>query len=476
MPPPPCWLALMDNLSISFQDSKFARQFRTNLRTWVSNIGQAADHDDSWWASNSGIKDEFLPKLESYSLSGNQKRLLQYLDQKLGAGAGAGIVDTQAGFYLTPNGRRAYHEVFTIVLASSLFLLWALKLCNKDEKTRGRLDSDLESCQDICVMTALCLNFLGILEDFAFCRGPLPLHIEWYLGRGNNSSAEDPSVDSSLMQHVEDTTFGEEQDISVIPELAYAPFESDLEFPVETEKVHAFVRWLRLTTFHQHSVYFLMKTDSFDRIHNISFGLIRTPVPEAPSDMESLQTCLAGVSISQADREQIERDILTNSEPLDPDLFTGTYHCEAVLLSLYLSSKSGHRHPSVPDLLRYEARRMLVTLCTVSTACCPICATLYTIAGFTRPSTPGKYSSDGCCLPPWLPREYAAAVAAELDINLQAAVNQRIKEMNTYTDSTGKGLARGSQSPVPSAKQPVGARVNHDENTPPPRYSTPPPS
>jgi hypothetical protein len=176
--------------------------------------------------------------------------------------------------------------------------------------------------------------------------------------------------------------------------------------------------------------------------------------------MQSLQSYLSKMKKPKnSDDITLVIDALGRSER-EVDKFTGTYHCEAILLSLYLlhyETRANAANDSdfsafcksvgVDPLLAEAAGNFFTSVVAVSKRCCPVCKELFRVMYdvFKKQcSIMGSHTAySPCALPPFLPKKYADMVADALETRLEQRLGDYI------TSQRNKQFRdRGSASPV----------------------------
>ena len=90
--------------------------------------------------------------------------------------------------------------------------------------------------------------------------------------------------------------------------------------------------------------------------------------------MEPLDTFLPCLALAPKDQDVFSREL--NMLSKKHATFGGTWHCETVLLSLFLLSHDSKDYDDVPRELRIDANKLFPYLVAVSKQCCPVCTTL----------------------------------------------------------------------------------------------------
>jgi hypothetical protein len=224
-------------------------------------------------------------------------------------------------------------------------------------------------------------------------------------------------------------------------------------FVVPKGRAAAVLRWLRLITLHQSAIWSLLRTSTVEQLAGLSLNLVQTTIPCDDKEMEPLESYLSSMKIPSHDIGLFVEVMQRQGKKVDD--FQGTYHCEAVLLSLYLLHDETRKHNAtssefpalVADALAEAAGNFFPKVVAVSKRCCPVCNQLFKavhkILGipYTIIGTHAAYSA--CALPPFLPKQYAQAVADALETRLKPALGDYIANLDDK-----QRIDRGSASPA----------------------------
>jgi hypothetical protein len=154
-------------------------------------------------------------------------------------------------------------------------------------------------------------------------------------------------TNSDISGEVDDNTTGEGAD--VVPSLrqmvvlhvkkggrAGAAKEPSSSFFVSGGRGAAVLRWLRLITLHHFAIWSLLSTSTVKKLPQLSLNLVQTTLPCEDQAMQPLEPYFNGMEKPpNSDDIRLFVEAMERQEK-DVDVFKGTYHCEAILLSLYL--------------------------------------------------------------------------------------------------------------------------------------------
>lgn len=107
-------------------------------------------------------------------------------------------------------------------------------------------------------------------------------------------------------------------------------------FPVDEGPVAAIPRWLRLITLHTCSVESLANTTTRSKLEKLDVKILQSSLLQADTDMEPLAACLKRFIPATDDQDSLLKEVERLAKSGAVERFSGTWHCEAVLLSLYL--------------------------------------------------------------------------------------------------------------------------------------------
>lgn len=142
--------------------------------------------------------------------------------------------------------------------------------------------------------------------------------------------------------------------------------------------------------------------------------------------------------------------------------FTGSYHPEALFLSLKLPVSDNLHHDSIPSDVWELAKKLDLSHLGVSTRCCPVCSMLLKITArrlsITIRSPEQHATYYACVLPPWLPARYADEIYEKLEGSMRRAVSTLAK---LGIEGMSRARDRGTQSPEHQAEytRSLGART-----------------
>jgi hypothetical protein len=435
------WKAVHDKRVASLSDPHLQAKYKSTLALIFDSDTSGSFHEiDSWsdsqWDELTGFNNQQnIEKLRNYRPTEFEMTSVTYCSEEYGSPL---LLDTK-GAYLQPKARKAFHATVTALCTDSLL---GLKLLS-DLGTRVTDSIANTEVQELVNWTTQSMLYLKLIS---YNSPLLPVHLEWFLKSGSQSPIfYKKDLDGDVEMDMQDNLDAEENETSVdILDHRYNAI-----FGVACSYAKAIVRWLRLTTLHTHCVESLIHTSTISKLRKLEIRLITTPLPEEDPQMENLQSFLEAriPEIPAVEVTSLVKEIekLARISRL-PDEFKGSFHCEAILLSLYLLAKEGKDHVGVDDELKNWAGNLFPQLVAVTKACCPVCATLVDVvanelqikidfSGIHRDFTP-------CALPPWLPKRYAKKVADRLEPQLDEAINEKrlALEMQRRKD-------RGSQSP-----------------------------
>jgi hypothetical protein len=336
---------------------------------------------------------------------------------------------------------------------------------------------------------------LNHLEILAYRSPILGIHLDWLDQKQPNnkrkSVAIEQPIDSDILGQDDDEIMGEDDDdimgetddnitgegADIVPSLKQMVLhhvrkgakERSSSFLVPRGRAAAVLRWLRLITLHQSAIWSLLRTSTVEKLAGLSLNLVQTTIP-CDKEMESLESYFSSMEIPlNSDDIGLFVDAMQR-EGKKVDDFQGTYHCEAVLLSLYLLHHETRKHNAtssefsafVADDLAEAAGNFFPKVVAVSKRCCPVCNQLFQavhkILGipYTIIGTHAAYSA--CALPPFLPKQYAQAVADALEKRLEPALGVYMARLHNKQQ-----FDRGSASPTyPEAVQSIKRTLRPD--------------
>jgi hypothetical protein len=390
-----------------------------------------------------------------------------------------GHMPEEEGFYLTAAGRRAYHQLVTTCVWNALLYLNLLK------KNKDAVADELQVDSDITRLTHQACWALHHLEMLAYRSPILGIHLDWLdkknpntkrksneIEKPTNSDISDEAddnrmdeIDDNIMGEADDNIMGEEADVvPCLKEMVVrnvktggrggAAKEPSSSFLVSGGRGAAVLRWLRLTTLHNFAIYNLLSTNTVKKLPQLSLNLVQTTLPCEDEAMQPLEPYFNGME-TPLDSEDIRLFVeAMQRQEKNVDVFKGTYHCEAILLSLYLlhhetrdNEDASFGLPAfVADDLEKAAGNFFPGVVAVSKRCCPVCNqlfhTVHEILGkpYNIIGTHAAYSA--CALPPFLPKKYAQMVADALEKQLEPALENYLKGLRKR-----RTFDRGSSSP-----------------------------
>jgi hypothetical protein len=390
-----------------------------------------------------------------------ERRIWKYLVQKKFK---LEPIPKEKGFYLTAPGRRAYHQLVTTCVWNALLYLQLLK------KHEARVNKNHQDKSDIYKLTDEANLALHSLEMLAYRNPIIGIHLDW-LDKKNPNNKRKPNEDENPTNG--DIT-GEEADI--VPSLKGIVLKKPSStFLVSGGRGAAVLRWLRLITLHHFAIWTLLSTDTVLKLPQLSINLVKTGLPIELNQMQSLQSYLSKMKKPKnSDDITLVINALGRSER-EVDIFRGTYHCEAILLSLYLLHYETRANAAVDfdlfcqsvgvdPLLADAAGNFFTRVVAVSKRCCPVCNQLFRVMYQVlrkQYSIMGSHTAySPCALPPFLPKKYADMWRMHLKNLLEPRLDDYImlQRNNQFRD-------RGSASPVQYLQG------NSDEYYPPEYYS-----
>jgi hypothetical protein len=370
-------------------------------------------------------------------------------------------IPKEKGFYLTADGRRAYHQLVTTCVWNALLYLHLLK------KYEDRVTKAGQTASDIHKLTSNANWALHCLQLLAYGNPIIGIHLDWL-------DKKNPNNKKRKLNEVENPTIGDitGEEVDIVPSLERMDLDqSDGAAKGPSSRVRvsggrgaAVLRWLRLITLHHSGIRTLLSTKTVLKLPQLSISLVQTGLPTELNEMQSLESYLRKMEKLKNDDINLVMETLRCSER-EVEKFTGTYHCEAILLSLYLlhyetnyealanaaneSDFSGfYKSVGVDPVLAKAAGNFFTRVVAVSKRCCPVCNELFGVMdavfnGKKPSSITGSHTTYyPCALPPFLPKKYADMVAQ----NLEARLGLRLPE---YITTQRKKLFkdRGSASP-----------------------------
>jgi hypothetical protein len=366
-------------------------------------------------------------------------------------------IPNEKGFYLTARGRRAYHQLVTTCVWNALLYLKLLK------KHEACVDKNYQDNSDIRKLTDEASWALNHLEMLAYRNPIIGIHLDWLDKKIPNHKRKLDEVQNLPNGDIT----GEAADI--LPSLkalalngpAGAAEEPSSRYLISGGRGAAVLRWLRLITLHHFSIWTLLSTATVQKLPQLSINLVQTRLPYEPHEMQSLESYFRDMK-NPPRSEDITLIVegLQRQETDNVDVFKGTYHCEAILLSLYLLSyETRNADESFDDLSRFyqalgvpriladDAGNFFTRVVAVSKRCCPVCNELFRVMerelgnSYNIMGSHTTYSP--CALPFFLPKKYADMVADELEKRLEP----QLKDYITVQRHRRK-FDRGTQSPV----------------------------
>ena len=421
---------------------------------------------------------EFTDRLQAYKPNDYELCISKHCSKVWGMTE----LPVQEGFYLTDAGRRAYHEMLTTCFANTLL---GLRLISKlGSAVSGSVKNDSE-IYDILQFAAGSIRNLFYLAYYSPLLG---IHLKWLLELSSPTASQQPTSDfnQGLIhgQRVETTICqqpvqpaairgsqirkSKKRDADQLDALEESSFHSDggkmfkaldeiLDsdivpnrdelFPIRDYAVTSILRWLRLITLHTCSIESLALTDTCNKLKSLDVKLLQTTLPQGDTDMEPLDACLERLIPDLKDREAFSDTVRTLSKNHTVE-FRGTWHCEALLLSLYLLSLDGKDRDGVPCKLRWDANTLFPHIVAVSKECCPVCTTLFQAVSeqqhWEATAVIGSHQTySACALPPWLPKRFCDKVTEILEDQLRLSIDERLEVSRRQ-----RRFSRGSVSPI----------------------------
>jgi hypothetical protein len=364
-------------------------------------------------------------------------------------------IPNEKGFYLTARGRRAYHQLVTTCVWNALLYLKLLK------KHEACVDKNYQDNSDIRKLTDEASWALHYLEMLAYRNPIIGIHLDWLDKKNPNNKRKSDEVQNPTNGDIT----GEGADI--VPSLkAYGPAgpakEPSSRYLVSGGRGAAVLRWLRLITLHHFSVWTLLSTAMVQKLPQLSINLVQTRLPYELHEMQSLESYFRDMKNPPRSEDiTLIVEALQRQETDNVDVFKGTYHCEAILLSLYLLSYETRKNADegfddlsrfyqslgVPRILADDAGNFFTRVVAVSKRCCPVCNELFRVMerelgkSYNIMGSHTTYSP--CALPFFLPKKYADMVADELEERLKPQLKNYITVQRHR-----RTFDRGSQSPV----------------------------
>ena len=437
---------------------------------------------------------EFTDGLMAYKPNEYEHCISQHCSKVWGIQA----LPVEEGFYLTAAGRSAYHEMLTTCLGNTLL---GLKLVSQlGDDVSGSLEEG-EEIYDVLLFAAVSLRNLFFL---AYHSPLLGFHLKWlltmsstaglqqhtpdpHLGlihgqrgetmvcqglpqpaatrgsqfqRGEKRGADqlDTLEESSLQSEAGEMCEASDEicDSDIVPNFTFLRLGTDRLFPVRDGAVTSILRWLRLITLHACSIESLVHTDTCKKLQALDVKILQTNLPQVNMEMEPLEPCLKRLIPAPEDQDCFSREVerLSSNRTME---FGRTWHCEAVLLSLYLLSREGTDNDGVPRDLRMAATSLYPHIIAGSKHCCPVCSTLLRVVSaelqWKEIAVIGTHQTyRACALPPWLPKRFGDKVTEILERQLRVAVNERLKVLRGH-----RQFGRASGLPTLHGTIPVSA-------------------
>ena len=354
------------------------------------------------------------------------------------------------GFYMTVEGRFAYHGMLTTCLDNTLL---GLHLVSKLE---NKVSGPVAEHGEIFALLQFLAESLRSLFYLAHYSPLLGVHLEWLLSMDlkkakNSRTAKKRGANQAdtLEDNRSHSGAGKMREATgdiLSSEFTALRIGTDETFPARDEEAITILRWLRLITLHTCSIENLLFTSTCDKLQNLDVKLLKATIPQVDKAMEPLATCLKRFISAPGDLELFLTDF--RKPPRKMPESAETWHCEAALLSLFLSSDESTEYCGVLRPLRKDARNLFPYLVATSKQCCLVCVTLFQVVckeqkweeiAFT--GSDQRYSA--CTLPPWLPKHFRDKVTESLERQLQAAINEKLGALHRR-----RQVSRGSVSPI----------------------------
>jgi hypothetical protein len=443
----------MDNI-FKDKDEKKEEAEREKLKAEREKFDPNMWTDDKWTnpePRHTELLWEYAPEVET--------GLWEHLDEK---GFKLEPIPQEKGFYLTARGRQAYHQLVTTCVWNALLYVQLLK------KHEERVKKNRQDNADISKLTDHANWALHSLRVLTYRSPIIGIHFDW-LDRKNPNNKHKLNEDENPTNG--DIT-GEEADIvpslkeMVLGQSDGAAKKPRSTLPIPGGRGAAVLRWLRLITLHHFSIWTLLSTVTVRKLPQLSINLVQTRLThDELNQMQSLQSYLKSY-LSKMKEPKIKEskmsdDITRVINALqrsvgEVEIFRGTYHCEAILLSLYLLHHETRANVDfrvfcqsvgVDPRLADAAGNFFTRVVGVSKRCCPVCNELFRVMYYEfnkEYSIMGSHTAySPCALPPFLPKKYADRVAAKLENDLEPKIRDyiQLQQNKQFGDS-------GSASPI----------------------------
>jgi hypothetical protein len=116
-----------------------------------------------------------------------------------------------------------------------------------------------------------------------------------------------------------------------------------------------------LTTLHTHR---LVNSHTLSKLEPLDIRLVKTWLPEEDEGIEDLEPYLVGRIPAKYVAPFTNEVQKLASESRIPDAFKGSFHCETILLSLYLMAREGTDHAGVGSDLKSWGTKPLPAACS----------------------------------------------------------------------------------------------------------------
>jgi hypothetical protein len=411
------WKATHNRLARNYSDKFVQAKYISTLLSWISGSSSEIDTwSDSEWDDMSGFDAEKVEKLKSYTPGATEVNCSSYCFQLYGTP----VLTGNPGAYLRPGARRAFHGMLTALCND---VLLGVKLLSDLEV---RVTDSISNNNDVQVLIERVTVSILYLQQLSYTSSLLALHIEWFLHVTSCVYSGTVPVGKSAKGPDDDIEMQEENETG----LDCIDQKFDTNFGVTSSYATAVVRWLRLTTLHTYSVIQLTIDHTLSKVGSLEVCLVKAWLPYEDEELQNLEQYLSG-KVPAIHTTQFVKEVQKLArESGTADAFKGSFHCEAMLLSLYLMAREGNEHAGVNSNLRSWAGNLFPRLVAVTKACCPVCATLVEVVATELEIGISFTRSDGdftpCALPPWLPRKFADIVAKRLERQLDTAIDDKL--------------------------------------------------
>lgn len=230
-----------------------------------------------------------------------------------------------------------------------------------------------------------------------------------------------------------------------------------LELVCKSEEKEGYKRWLGLITEHFTAVNTISSRNYLKRILSSQSFVVDITQHGLDSLMLPFAKCLERMKLTPglSDLDSTRLIDLLSRLP-NNDNFSGTSHCEVILLLLVYVARSSKSSSSFPQELVNHFKAIDPTRLGISKRCCLICTTLLQIVGRRLGmiiDTCGSHSKiTPCSLPPWCPPEIIKEAIAELEEKVRPLLLKKVEELcPVFKRDAGSSSASPQTAPLPAS-------------------------